>query len=96
MVDSSQLRAKNPVRRDATMLPSFGWLLIAFEVNNPGSWLFHCHISWHVSQGLSNQFLEREEEISRVMDLNDVTNNCRAWREFAPTSPFMQIDSGLR
>ena len=95
MIDSSRVRADNPVRRDATMLPAFGWLLIAFEVNNPGSWLFHCHIAWHVSQGLSAQFLELEEEIPRVMDLNDVSDNCKAWRDYSPTSPFPQTDSGL-
>jgi len=95
MIDSSQLRADNPVRRDATMLPSFGWLLVAFETNNPGSWLFHCHIAWHVSQGLSAQFLEKAHDIPSVMDVNVVTDNCKAWREYYPKDPFQKVDSGL-
>ena len=95
MIDSSRIRADNPVRRDATMLPAFGWLLIAFQAKNPGAWLFHCHIAFHVSQGLSAQFLEREEEISRVMDLDNINENCDAWRGYYPTSPFQRTDSGL-
>ncbi len=96
MIDKNQLKANNPVRRDATMLPSNGWLLVAFETNNPGSWLFHCHIAWHVSEGLSAQFLEREQDIASVMDLNAVTQNCDSWRAYQPTDPFQQADSGLR
>ncbi len=95
MIDKSQLNGNNPVRRDATMLPSFGWLLVAFETNNPGSWLFHCHIAWHVSQGLSAQFLEKPQDIPSVMDLNTVTQNCDNWRKYAPSDPFPQVDSGL-
>lgn len=26
------------------MLPTNGWVAIAFQTNNPGSWLMHCHI----------------------------------------------------
>ncbi|CAK7232975.1 hypothetical protein SEUCBS140593_008445 [Sporothrix eucalyptigena] len=95
MIDKSQLRANNPVRRDATMLPSFGWLLVAFEATNPGAWLFHCHIAWHVSEGLSAQFLEKSSQIRQAMDLNALTDNCRNWDAYQPTDPFQQSDSGL-
>ncbi|KAL1902381.1 hypothetical protein Sste5346_001361 [Sporothrix stenoceras] len=95
MIDKSQLRANNPVRRDATMLPSFGWLLVAFESTNPGAWLFHCHIAWHVSEGLSAQFLEKRSEIRQAMDLNALNQNCRNWDAYYPTDPFQQTDSGL-
>jgi Multicopper oxidase len=95
MIDSSSLKADNPVRRDATMLPSFGWLLVAFETNNPGSWLFHCHIAWHASQGLSAQFLERLSDIPSSMNLNAVSDNCNNWRAYYPKDQFRQSDSGI-
>lgn len=95
MIDKGQLRSNNPVRRDATMLPSFGWLLVAFESTNPGAWLFHCHIAWHVSEGLSAQFLEKRSEIRQAMDLNALNQNCRNWDAYQPTDPFQQSDSGL-
>lgn len=34
----------NPPRRDVALLPSGGWLAIAFKPDNPGVWLVHCHI----------------------------------------------------
>jgi FtsP/CotA-like multicopper oxidase with cupredoxin domain len=61
--DAPLLDFENPTRRDVTMLPSWGWIVIAFVTDNPGAWLMHCHIAWHVSQGLGVQFLERVDDI---------------------------------
>jgi len=77
------------------MLPGFGWLVVAFKTDNPGSWLFHCHIAWHVSQGLSVQYLERVNNIPTAMNLAAITPNCNAWRSWYPTAPYKQYDSGL-
>ena len=35
----------NPPRRDVALLPSGGYLVIAFKADNPGSWLMHCRRS---------------------------------------------------
>ena len=40
------LNLDNPPRRDVALLPVTGFLLIAFQINNPGTWLMHCHIAW--------------------------------------------------
>ena len=61
------------------MLPGNGWVVIAFFTNNPGAWLMHCHIAWHVSQGLGVQFLERGSEIEARMDLKTTNDNCMVW-----------------
>lgn len=34
----------NPPRRDVALLPTNGYLAIAFKPDNPGVWLVHCHI----------------------------------------------------
>src|SRR3569833_83505 len=47
-----ELQFENPVRRDVAQMPGNGWIVIAFLTDNPGAWLLHCHIGWHVSQGL--------------------------------------------
>ncbi|KAK4449560.1 laccase-2 [Podospora aff. communis PSN243] len=93
--DVGVLKFDNPPRRDATMLPGFGWLSIAFKNDNPGAWLFHCHVAWHVGQGLSVLFVEKPSEIPKVMDLGQLKQNCDAWREYEPTNPFPKPDSGL-
>ena len=77
------------------MLPAFGWLTVAFRTDNPGAWLFHCHIAWHASQGLSVQYLERASEIPSAMNLNEITPNCNAWRSYSPTAIWPQSDSGI-
>lgn len=42
--DPQKLLYVNPPRRDTKILPAGGWLAIAFQTDNPGAWLFHCHI----------------------------------------------------
>ncbi|KAL0942282.1 multicopper oxidase [Colletotrichum truncatum] len=89
------LNFKNPIRRDVAQLPGGGWMVIAFKTDNPGAWLMHCHIAWHVSMGLSVQFLERKEEIARTLKLQDMQPNCEAWRRYYPTAYYPKHDSGL-
>ncbi|KAK3496331.1 laccase [Neurospora crassa] len=99
-VDMARLNGNNPTRRDTAMLPAKGWLLIAFRTDNPGSWLMHCHIAWHVSGGLSNQFLERAQDLRNSISAADkkaFNDNCDAWRAYFPdNAPFPKDDSGLR
>jgi hypothetical protein len=77
------------------MLPDSGYLVIAFETNNPGAWLMHCHIAWHVGEGLAVQFLERASEIASTMDLTGIQPACDAWDSYYATSPYKKLDSGL-
>jgi len=45
--DIAGLTYNNPPRRDVAMLPTGGWLVLAFLTDNPGAWIMHCHIvSW--------------------------------------------------
>lgn len=44
--DTVTLNKSNPPRRDTAMLPAAGYLVLAFETDNPGAWLMHCHIGW--------------------------------------------------
>ncbi|KAH8883756.1 laccase-1 [Thozetella sp. PMI_491] len=98
--DSGSLRSSNPPRRDVTMLPPKGWLIVAFKTDNPGAWLMHCHIAWHVSGGLSVDFLERPNDLRSGISAADAAAfeaNCNAWRSYYPQlDPFKQDDSGLK
>jgi FtsP/CotA-like multicopper oxidase with cupredoxin domain len=91
------LNFNNPVRRDVEQMPGNGWLVIAFKTDNPGCWLMHCHIGWHVAMGLGIQFLERRSDILALMKLDQMVPNCEAWRAYARTSPYLpKLDSGLK
>lgn len=79
------------------MLPAWGWLLVAWRTNNPGVWLFHCHVGWHVSQGLGVQVLERLDALGDGGggSLGTVEQNCGNWAGWYPGSTWKQDDAGL-
>lgn len=37
-----------PMRRDVVLAPPNGNVVIRFRADNPGIWLFHCHLEWHL------------------------------------------------
>jgi hypothetical protein len=39
--------------RDTVSIPPQGWARLRFIANNPGTWMLHCHIDWHMSAGLA-------------------------------------------
>ncbi|KAK2625617.1 hypothetical protein QTJ16_004929 [Diplocarpon rosae] len=95
-ISSTPLNLINPPRRDVASLPGNGFLAIAFKKDNPGSWLVHCHIAWHASQGLAMQFVERQSEIAVEMaDTAIFQNTCAAWKTWEETNIYEQEDSGI-
>lgn len=89
------LNTDNPPRRDTAMLPASGYLVIAFQTDNPGVWLMHCHIGWHTSEGFAVQFVERASEIAALVDGGVLTDTCDAWGSFQKESSILQLDSGI-
>ena len=54
---NGSVNAGNVQRRDVQLLQpangtDTGYLVVEFVTDNPGVWPLHCHIAWHVSQGL--------------------------------------------
>ncbi|KUJ11561.1 laccase 2 [Mollisia scopiformis] len=92
-----ELNLVNPPRRDVATLPSNGHMVMAFKTDNPGSWLMHCHIAAHSSEGLGLQFIEREKEIVGTFKAESQLNEtCRAWGEYwAKDQIYVQEDSGI-
>ncbi|KAL4068587.1 Ferroxidase [Scleroderma yunnanense] len=48
----------NPMRRDTVVIPGGGSVTLRVVADNPGAWLFHCHIEWHLEAGLAIQLIE--------------------------------------
>lgn len=53
----------NPILKNTVPLHPYGWTVIRFRADNPGVWLFHCHIDSHFSMGMGIVF---EEGVHRV------------------------------
>ncbi|GKT92719.1 LOW QUALITY PROTEIN: multicopper oxidase [Colletotrichum tofieldiae] len=54
---------RHPMRRDTLLVEGNGNFVIRFKANNPGVWLFHCHIEWHMDQGLIATIVEAPEAL---------------------------------
>jgi FtsP/CotA-like multicopper oxidase with cupredoxin domain len=92
---STTLTLSNPPRRDVAMLPASGYLVIAFQTDNPGAWLLHCHIGWHTSEGFALQLVERYSEIAALIDYDTLNSTCAAWDTYVTESSLVQDDSGV-
>ena len=96
--DVASLTFDNPPRRDTAMLADNGWTAIGFIMDNPGTWLMHCHIVWHIDGGLGIQFVESEAEITNYVD-DAFESECSAYAAYEAASPSHNKndgESGLR
>lgn len=40
-------------KKDTVTVPDGGYTIIRFYADNPGFWLFHCHIDFHIEVGMA-------------------------------------------
>lgn len=94
----------NPPRRDVVLLPTSGFVIIAFKADNPGSWLMHCHIAEHASIGLALQILERQWDAAAFWPLATshaiemARTLCKNWTDWVSESlprTLLPTDSGI-
>lgn len=95
--DANSLDYNNPTRRDVAMLNAGGWLALAFQTDNPGAWIMHCHIAWHADDGFAVQFLESASTLQSVDPIgSDFDSQCSTWDSYYNGSPaYLQGDSGI-
>lgn len=41
-----------PVVKDTVTIPSKGFIKFRFRATNPGYWIFHCHVEFHMMTGM--------------------------------------------
>lgn len=70
--------SKAPMRRDTVYVEGNGNIVMRFKADNPGVWLFHCHIEWHMDQGLIATFVEAPEKLQGLVIPQDHLEACRA------------------
>ena len=86
---AASLYANNYVIRDTVSIPAAiadldgnivqpGWVRIRFIANNPGVWLFHCHIEWHMDAGLVAVMIEAPEMLPALAAPADSSQICSA------------------
>jgi len=73
------------LRRDTISIPAAadddaggnGWVWFRVVANNPGAWMFHCHIDWHMEAGLGCLFMESPSKVFRNQPPPDHRQFCR-------------------
>ncbi|KAI8235004.1 Iron transport multicopper oxidase fetC [Colletotrichum sp. SAR 10_99] len=63
--DRARLNQKPP-RRDTVSVMGNSYAVLRFEATNPGVYLFHCHIEWHVEMGLTATIIEAPEMLRNL------------------------------
>ncbi|KAF3172319.1 hypothetical protein TWF106_004966 [Orbilia oligospora] len=67
--DESIEFAKKPMRRDTVLVNPGGNVVLRFRADNPGVWLFHCHIEWHIESGLIATFIEAPDVLQKTQTI---------------------------
>ncbi|KAJ5769689.1 hypothetical protein N7520_004248 [Penicillium odoratum] len=93
----------NPPRRDVINVDINGWAWIAFQIDNPGAWLMHCHLQFHSSEGMGLQFIEQRSKIRGLAEradvLGELSDRCESWSDWYQSKNIpdnsIQEDSGI-
>ena len=68
-----------PPIRDTVSIPPLSWAVIRFAADNPGVWLIHCHIDWHLANGLGATFIEHATTLQQTKTIpRDVLSLCNS------------------
>ncbi|KAF2455514.1 Cupredoxin [Lineolata rhizophorae] len=72
--------SKVPIRRDTVNVAPRGWVVVRFRAGNPGVWLFHCHMEFHLQAGMQVTIVEAPEMIGQETPLyaDSEIQNCHA------------------
>lgn len=68
---------KNPVRRDTVAVPSGGSVTIRFRADNPGAWIMHCHMDWHLSAGMAMLMIQAPDQASSLHVPKVLKDQCK-------------------
>ncbi|KAI1109010.1 Cupredoxin [Nemania sp. NC0429] len=67
-----------PVRRDTVAVFANSYVVLRIIANNPGVFLLHCHIEWHVEMGLTATLIEAPERLVNYTIPQDHFDICQA------------------
>ncbi|KXN87826.1 Laccase-2 [Leucoagaricus sp. SymC.cos] len=78
----SQYNFLNPVQRDVVNVGETqgDFVSIRFSTDNPGPWILHCHIDFHLDIGLAIVFAEAPDQTPAA-----VSNRPAEWDQLCPT-----------
>ncbi|KAJ2725061.1 ferroxidase fet3 [Coemansia sp. Benny D115] len=74
-----QSKHYSPLMRDTVLVDVHEYVVIRFKADNPGIWSLHCHLDWHLGQGLNMLFVEAPREMTDALNVpQDIVDQCHA------------------
>ncbi|KAJ1792112.1 ferroxidase fet3 [Coemansia sp. RSA 2399] len=68
-----------PTERDTVSVPPMQYVKIRFRADNPGVWLFHCHMDIHFAMGMAMTFIEAPELLRKSTKIpKEMLDMCNA------------------
>ncbi|KAI1662767.1 putative ferroxidase [Daldinia decipiens] len=67
-----------PPRRDTVAVNPKSYAVFRIKAENPGVFLFHCHVEWHVEMGLSITLIEAPDKLRNYTIPQDHLDACDA------------------
>ncbi|KAI1875618.1 uncharacterized protein JN550_001904 [Neoarthrinium moseri] len=67
-----------PSKRDVVSVNGNSHAVLRFVADNPGVFLFHCHIEWHVEMGLTATLIEAPEKLHGYPIPQEMIDSCQS------------------
>ncbi|KAI9623762.1 hypothetical protein H4Q26_014492 [Puccinia striiformis f. sp. tritici PST-130] len=64
---SAQYHHDNPLCRDTHVVPGGSYLVMRIKADNPGAWIIHCHIDWHLAAGFAGLLLIQPDVLKQTV-----------------------------
>ncbi|EIM91340.1 uncharacterized protein STEHIDRAFT_152988 [Stereum hirsutum FP-91666 SS1] len=80
--DGITYNTSNPVRRDTLVIPADSYAVLRFANDNPGVWVMHCHIAWHLAEGFLGVVVSRPNAIAALDFPDSIQESCDARPSF--------------
>lgn len=66
-----------PPQRDTVSVYPRSYAVFRFQAHNPGVYLFHCHVEWHVEMGLTATIIEAPDMLRDLKIPKDHIKACK-------------------
>ncbi|GMF07538.1 unnamed protein product [Ambrosiozyma monospora] len=70
-----------PSMRDTVIVEGNGYVVLRFVADNPGVWFFHCHLDFHLEQGLAITLVEAPDVLQSQLPIDslpaDFLSSCK-------------------
>ncbi|THU78948.1 Cupredoxin [Dendrothele bispora CBS 962.96] len=72
----------NPLRRDTLVIPGGDYAVLRISNDNPGVWVLHCHIAWHLAEGFLGIVVSRPNGIADIDFPSSMDDLCSSRPDF--------------